>query len=209
MPEDDEDIKGPQPAPASTASSLTEGNADHMSTSAPGKPPPSPTWTSETGSRSATSQHQQQDTHFPLLKGPDSTSAYQQPVPNHPLQAHSQPPTTASSQQGVVLDAPADKDAQDKGQALSTPVQLNAADQSDQAGFGAWASAAVGHGDWGAVEWLARQALPALLASVRMVAPHTETEALRCVPFTSKEVQVNARFGKVRMLGMKLHDLDT
>ena len=189
MPDDDEDIQGSQAAPAGTASSLTEGNVDHMSALVPGKPPPSPSGTSHPGDRSATSQqhqHQQQGTHSPLPKGSDITPPAQQPVDDHPLQAHSPSPRTASAQQGVGLEAPAGEDAHGEGQSLGTPAHSGAGGQSGAAGFGAWASAAEGHGDWEAVEWLARQALPALLASLRMVAPHTETEALRCVRCTHK-----------------------
>ena len=36
-----------------------------------------------------------------------------------------------------------------------------------------------GHSDWGALELLASQLLPTLIAALRMVAPHTHTEALR------------------------------
>lgn len=210
MPEEDEEMR----APANSGSALTQGNLDHMTASAAGKPPPSPSVASQLAGSSVashphtqqqqqqpppplsvasqpssssvtnqqqTQQQQQQRSHVSLPKGQTETSPNQQAVDVHPLQAEPQQPAATSTQEGM-------KDAYKPGTSDGVPAQYQnlgtSAEARDGEGmlggaaFGAWASAEQ-HREWAVMEWVASEALPALIGAMRMVGPHTETEALR------------------------------
>ena len=216
LPQEDEEVKAPQAAPASSSSSLTRGNLDHLTASAAGKPPPSPSATSQPGGGFVTShqptqqqqQQPQQTSPVSLPKGQNesplqlTTSQQQQQqqtslvslprahtvaspaqlaVDIHPLQADLQQPSATSAQEGVrnLQQAGTADDVQAQEQSLGTPGQAGDGEGlSGGAAFGAWASATQ-HSEWAVMEWVASEALPALIGAVRMVGPHTETEALR------------------------------
>ena len=153
MADEEEEVRGPQAAPASaTSSSLTQGNLDHMtSAAAAARTPPTRT----------------------TLQLDGTLFSSQQRGIAHPLA------TTASPGGSRDLDPSASGgDTQTHRQDMGTPAPSGAGRVSGEAAFGSWATAAE-HSDWAALEWLACKALPALLASVRMVTPQTETEALR------------------------------
>lgn len=123
-------------------------------------------------------QQQQQMLSVPLPKDQKGTAPSQQPVDVHPLQGEVQ----ADGEQEGQVDTP-QRDTADEPQAHDQSLGATAqweegGELSGGAAFGSWASAAQ-HGDWAVMEWLACQALPALVAAVRMVSPHPETEALR------------------------------
>ncbi|KAL3158276.1 hypothetical protein ABBQ38_010522 [Trebouxia sp. C0009 RCD-2024] len=178
---EEEDIRAPEAAPASSDSPLTHDNPNVMTASAPGHPPPSPSKTLQLSSTAVTSHPQQQQPQMSstsLAKEQKGTAPSQQPVNVHPLQAEVQ---SAGAQEGL----PDSQQAEAAVGAQALDQSPGAAGQWDDGGglageaaFGCWASAAQ-HGDWGVVEWVACQALPALVAAVRMVSPHSETEAIR------------------------------
>ena len=209
MPEEDQEVR----APASSSSSLTQGNLDHMTASASAavQPPPSPSAASQpagsfVASHSRTQQQQQQPSlsvalqpssnsvtgqqqtqqqqqqmSHALPKGQTVTSPIQQAVDVHPLQAELQQPAATSTQEGTRdLHQPGTYDgAQAQDQNLGTSAQAQDGEgMSGGAAFGAWASAEH-HSEWAVMVWVACEALPALIRAVRMVGPHTETEALR------------------------------
>ena len=217
MPEEDEDVR----APASSSSSLTQGNLDHMtaSASAAAQPPPSPSKASQLAGSSVTShphtqqqqqqpslsvasqpssssvthqqqtqqqtqqqqQQQQQQMSHAAPKGQTVTSPIQQAVDAHPLQAEPQQPAATSTQEGMRdLQQPGASDGvQAQDQNLGASAQAKDGEgMSGGAAFGAWSSTEQ-HSDWAVIEWVASEALPALIRAVRMVGPHTETEALR------------------------------
>ena len=208
MPEEDEEAR----APPSSGSSLTQGNLDHMtaSVSAAGKPPPSPSGASQPAGSFVTGQqhtqeqqqqpspkknsqpgssldplkqqtHQQQQQQKSLLKSQTVTSSAQQAVDVHPLQQ----PAATSTQQGSEGSQQAGTSDGMQAQDQSPPgTAAPAGDGEGMSGgpaFGAWASAEQ-HSDWAVMEWVATEALPTLVGTVRMVGPHTETEALRYLP---------------------------
>lgn len=213
MPDEDEEAR----APASSGSSLTQGNLDHTtaSVSAAGKPPPSPRVASHfagssvtgqqhtleqeqqqqspnkdsqpgssflTPKQQAPQQQQQQKPSGSLLNSQTVTSAVQQAVDVHPLQAELQQLAATSTQQGTNGSPQAGtsdgRQAQDQSPLGTAAPAGDREGMSEGPAFGAWASAEQ-HSDWAVMEWVANEALPTLVGAVRMVGPHTETEALR------------------------------
>ena len=157
------------------------------SASAAGKPPPSPDATLQPANSGASHVHkqqqqqQQQTSQVSLPKGQTETSPIQQMVDVHPLQAEPQQPAATSTQEGTKdSHKPGTSDGvQAQDQDLGTCAQARDGEgMSGGAAFGAWASAEQ-HSEWRVMEWVASEALPALIGAVRMVGPHTETEALR------------------------------
>ena len=157
------------------------------SASAAGKPPPSPDATLQPANSGASHVHkqqqqqQQQTSQLSLPKGQTETSPIQQMVDVHPLQAEPQQPAATSTQEGTKdSHKPGTSDGvQAQDQDLGTCAQARDGEgMSGGAAFGAWASAEQ-HSEWRVMEWVASEALPALIGAVRMVGPHTETEALR------------------------------
>lgn len=191
MADEDDDISGPQAAPASTSSSLTQGNLEVIAASAARTQPPSASVSSQAGSFSTVAQ---QDKDGRSLPSPGKPKPKVVPsvhsVTHHPLQSPAQLP---SEGQAVAVDAPqaspqklppeaqqaGASDAPDQDADLLDAAQQPAASTSAaDAAFAAWISAAE-HKEWAVVEYLAGKALPSLIKALRMVAPHTETEALR------------------------------
>lgn len=176
---EEEDVRAPEAAPVSTDSRFTHDNLGDMTASAPGHPPPSPSKTLQpSGTGVASHPQQQRMSSTPLAEEQTGTAPSQQPVDAHPLQAEVH---SAGAPEGL-QDS---HQAEAAGGAQALDQSLGAAGQWDDGGgvpggaaFGCWASAAQ-HGDWGVMEWVACQALPALVAAARMVSPHPETEALR------------------------------
>ena len=132
-------------------------------------------------SQQQTQQQQQQMSHVSLPKGQTVTSPVQQAEDVHPLQVDLQQPAATSTQEGTrdanQLGTSDGVQAQDQN--LGTSAQAKDGEgMSGGAAFGVWACAEQ-HSEWAVMEWVASEALPALIGAVRMVGPYTETEALR------------------------------
>ena len=202
MADDDDDISGPQAAPASTHSSLTQGNLEVIAASAaPGSPKPAASVSSQAGSFSTVNQLHKDEHGQPSpvsLQGklhPGSSAAAVQVVTAHPLQspgprpiepqlaAATLPSAPQSSPQEPAQDMLAKESAQlDADQdAVSLEQPPSTSRSAADSVFDAWLSAAE-HAEWVVVEYVASQALPALVAALRMVAPQAESEALRYAP---------------------------
>ena len=175
----------PPPSPSMTLQLAGSSGGSHAHTQQQHQQQLSLSIASQPSSSSVTTQQQQQQqqqmTNGLLPKGQTVTSPSQQAVDVHPLQAESQQPA-ATSTQGSTRDSnqPGTSDgvqAQDQNLGSSGEVK-DGEGLSQGAAFGAWASAEQ-HSEWAVMEWVASQALPALIGALRMVGPHTETEALR------------------------------
>ncbi|KAA6425912.1 MAG: hypothetical protein FRX49_04287, partial [Trebouxia sp. A1-2] len=192
--DDDDDLSGPQAAPASTTSSLTQGNLEVIDASNGRTHLSSASVNSQAGSVSTVTQQQKDAQGHPhpdmskLAAGPSV-----QAVTQHPLQSPTHlPPDAQSAEAASLPQASPEEVAPDAqpGEASAPQVQepnasLPSAGQYTSTGtsaadaaFAAWLSAA-DHAEWAVVEYLANQALPLLIKALRMVAPQTETEAVR------------------------------
>lgn len=194
MAEDDDDLSGPQAAPASTTSSLTQGNLEVIAASNEKTHLPSASVSSQAGSVSTVTQQQKdaQGHSYPgMSKAAASPSV--QAVTQHPLQSPADLPPDAQSAEAANLpqaspeevapdsqqDAVSAQQGQDPNTSLpSTGQSASTSTSAADAAFAAWLSAA-DHAEWAVVENLASQALPLLIKALRMVAPQTETEAVR------------------------------
>ncbi|DBA87750.1 hypothetical protein WJX77_004203 [Trebouxia sp. C0004] len=190
MADDDDDISAPQAVPASPTSSLTQGNLEVIAASNGRTHLPSASVSSQAGSVSTVTQQQkdaqghpypgmskpaaspsvQAVTQHPLLRSPEAQSALAASLPQA-----SPEEVTPDAQQGEASV----QQVQELSASLPSVVQhANTSTSAADAGFAAWLSAA-DHADWAVVEYLASQALPLLIKALRMVAPQTETEAVR------------------------------
>ena len=194
MADDDDDLSAPQAAPASTTSSLTQGNLDVIAASNGRTHLPSASVSSQAGSVSTVTQQQKdaQGDPYPGMSEPAASPSVQA-VTHHPLHSHAHLPPNAQSPEAATLpQASPEEVAPDSHQAEASSQQgqepnasLPSAGQhaststsAADAAFAAWLSAA-DHAEWAVVEYLASQALPVLIKALRMVAPQTETEAVR------------------------------
>ena len=199
---DADDTSGPQAAPASSNSSLTQGNlAVIAARSNSMAQQPSASVSSQAGSFSTTGQQQRTEQAQPspvsvrgtalpsdaLATAPSSSIAEQAPQSPGGRTKRSaasavQPQTCANSdsipqqqQQADGLSAiPQGVDGTSRTLLQQPSIGRSAAD----AAFATWVTAE-GHAEWAAVEYLGSQALLGLIMALRMVAPHTDTEALR------------------------------
>ncbi len=194
MADDDEDISAPQAAPASTTSSLTQGNLEVIAASNGRTHLPSASASSQAGSVSTVTQQQKdaQGHPYPGTSNPAADPSVQA-VTQHPLQSPTHLPPDAQSAEAASLPQASPEemapDAQ-QGEASAQQVQepnaslpsaghyASTSTSAADAAFAAWLSSA-DHAEWAVVEYLASQALPLLIKALRMVAPQTETEAVR------------------------------
>ena len=197
MADDDDEISIPQAAPASTSSSLTQVNLAVIAASAARSQLPSVSVSSQAGSMSTVNQQQKDEQSQPssaslhdnmqagASRTPPAPAA--QRVSVHPLQspagqlaqaqsAATPPAAPQASPQEAAASAQPDQD-QDINLTSTSFQPLTSRSAADSA-FAAWLSASE-HKEWVVVEYLASQVLPALVGVLRMVAPQTETEALR------------------------------
>jgi len=194
MADDDDDISGPQALPASTTSSLTQGNLEVIAASNGRTHLPSASVSSQAGSFSTVNQ-QQKDAQGHPSPGMSKAAASQsvQAVTQHPLQSPTHlPPNAQSAEAASLPQASPEEVAPDAQQGEASALQVQESNTSlpsagqnaststsaADAAFAAWLSAA-DHAEWAVVEYLASQALPLLIKALRMVAPQTETEAVR------------------------------
>ncbi len=194
MADDDDDLSGPQAAPASTTSSLTQGNLEVIAASNGRTHLPSASVSSQAGSVSTVTQ-QQRDAQGHPYPGISKLAANPsvQAVTQHPLQSPSHLPPDAQSAEAASLPQASPEEVapdsqqgdasteQGQGSYVSLPSAGQHASTSTSAAdaaFAAWLSAA-DHAEWAVVEYVASQALPLLIKALRMVAPQTETEAVR------------------------------
>jgi len=194
MADDDDDISGPQALPASTTSSLTQGNLEVIAASNGRTHLPSASVSSQAGSFSTVNQ-QQKDAQGHPSPGMSKAAASQsvQAVTQHPLQSPTHlPPNAQSAEAASLPQASPEEVAPDAQQGEASALQVQESNASlpsagqnaststsaADAAFAAWLSAA-DHAEWAVVEYLASQALPLLIKALRMVAPQTETEAVR------------------------------
>ncbi|DBB17843.1 hypothetical protein WJX82_008236 [Trebouxia sp. C0006] len=194
MAEDDEDISAPQAAPASTTSSLTQGNLEVIAASNGRTHLPSASVSSQAGSVSTVTQQQKdaQGHSYPGMTKPAASPSVQA-VTQHPLQSPTHLPPDAQSAEAANLPqaspeevAPDSQQDEIRAQQVQEPnaslpsvgQHASTSTSAADAAFAAWLSAA-DHAEWAVVEYLASQALPLLIKALRMVAPQTETEAVR------------------------------
>lgn len=194
MADDDDNISGPQALPASTTSSLTQGNLEVIAASNGRTHLPSASVSSQAGSFSTVNQQQKDAQGHPspgMSKAAASPSV--QAVTQHPLQSPTHlPPDAQSAEAASLPQASPEEVAPDAQQGEASALQVQESNASlpsagqnaststsaADAAFAAWLSAA-DHAEWAVVEYLASQALPLLIKALRMVAPQTETEAVR------------------------------
>jgi len=194
MADDDDNISGPQALPASTTSSLTQGNLEVIAASNGRTHLPSASVSSQAGSFSTVTQQQKDAQGHPspgMSKAAASPSV--QAVTQHPLQSPTHlPPDAQSAEAASLPQASPEEVAPDAQQGEASALQVQESNASlpsagqnaststsaADAAFAAWLSAA-DHAEWAVVEYLASQALPLLIKALRMVAPQTETEAVR------------------------------
>ena len=199
---DADDTSGQHAAPASSSSSLTQGNLAVIAASSNSMAQqPSASVSSQAGSFSTVGQHQRTEQAQPspasvrgtalpsdaLATAPSSSITAPTPQsPTGPSQfsvtSAAQPQPHASSdsmpqQQHQVEQASAAPQGAE-GTSSSLIQQPSIGRSAADAAFGTWVTAE-GHSEWAALEYLGSQALPALIVALRMVAPHTDTEALR------------------------------
>ena len=196
MAEDDEDISAPQAAPASTTSSLTQGNLEVIAASNGRTHLPSASVSSQAGSVSTVTQQQKdaQGHSYPGMTKPAASPSVQA-VTQHQLQSPTHLPPDAQSAEAANLPqaspeevAPDSQQDEIRAQQVQEPnaslpsvgQHASTSTSAADAAFAAWLSAA-DHAEWAVVEYLASQALPLLIKALRMVAPQTETEAVRYV----------------------------
>ncbi len=191
MADDDDDLSAPQAAPASTTSSLTQGNLEVIAASNGRTHLPSASVSSQAGSVSTVTQQQKDAQGHPYPKPAASPAV--QAVTQHPLQSPADlPPDAQSAEAASLPQASPEEVAPDSQQGDASTQQgqepnaslpgagqhASTSTSAADAAFAAWLSAA-DHADWAVVEYLAGQALPLLIKALRMVAPQTETEAVR------------------------------
>ncbi len=203
MAEDDEDISAPQAAPASTTSSLTQGNLEVIAASNGRTHLPSASVSSQAGSVSTVTQQQKdaQGHSYPGMTKPAASPSVQA-VTQHPLQSPTHLPPDAQSAEAANLPqaspeevAPDSQQDEIRAQQVQEPnaslpsvgQHASTSTSAADAAFAAWLSAA-DHAEWAVVEYLASQALPLLIKALRMVAPQTETEAVRYVSAVTYDV---------------------
>ena len=191
MADDDDDLSGPQAAPASTTSSLTQGNLEVIAASNGRTHLPTASVSSQAGSVSTVTQQQKdaQGHSYPGMSKPAASPSVQA-VTQHPLQSPTPlPPYAQSAEAASLPQASPEEVAPDSQQDAVSAQQVQEPNASPgqhaststsaaDAAFAAWLSTA-DHAEWAVVEYLASQALPLLIKALRMVAPQTETEAVR------------------------------
>lgn len=143
-----------------------------------------------------------------------------QAVTQHPLQSPTHlPPDAQSAEAASLPQASPEEVAPDAqpGEASAPQVQepnasLPSAGQYTSTGtsaadaaFAAWLSAA-DHAEWAVVEYLANQALPLLIKALRMVAPQTETEAVRYTGVFTFMTSCNHLYEYAEMLGRTMQE---
>lgn len=189
MADDDDDTSSPQAAPASTTSSLTQGNLEVIAASNGRTHLPSASVSSQAGSVSTVTQQQKDAKDHPSMSKPAASPSVQA-VTQHPLQSPANLPPDVQSAAAASLPQASPEDmapdaqqgdasAQEPSASVpSTGQYASTSTSGADAAFAAWLSAA-DHAEWAVVEYLASQALPLLIKALRMVAPQTETEAVR------------------------------